>query len=313
MGLCGGERQPVDLDALWGYAAAPEITLEANPTSVEAGRFADFRTAGINRLSLGVQALRDADLKFLGRGHDVAQARDAIDLAAENFDRFSFDLIYARPDQSARAWEAELCEALKLAGDHLSLYQLTIEPGTGFEGAVARGVFTPADPDHAASLYQITQEICVDAGLPAYEISNHARPGGQSRHNLVYWRYGDYAGIGPGAHGRLSVDGQRIATANLRKPERWLSAVRETGVGREERSVLRAAEQASEMLIMGLRLMEGISLSRYEKLAGVPLADERITPLVQEDLLWRRGDRIGTTGRGQLLLDAILRELSDAI
>ncbi|HBF97549.1 MAG TPA: coproporphyrinogen III oxidase, partial [Alphaproteobacteria bacterium] len=152
-----------------------------------------------------------------------------------------------------------------------------------------------------------------DAGLPAYEISNHARPGGQSRHNLVYWRYGDYAGIGPGAHGRLSVDGQRIATANLRKPERWLSAVRETGVGREERSVLRAAEQASEMLIMGLRLMEGISLSRYEKLAGVPLADERITPLVQEDLLWRRGDRIGTTGRGQLLLDAILRELSDAI
>ena len=301
------------IDALWGYAAAPEITLEANPTSVEAGRFADFRTAGINRLSLGVQALRDADLKFLGRGHDVAQARAAIDLAADNFDRFSFDLIYARPDQSARAWEAELCEALRLAGDHLSLYQLTIEPGTGFEGAVARGVFTPADPDHAASLYQITQEICVDAGLPAYEISNHARPGGQSRHNLVYWRYGDYAGIGPGAHGRLSVDGQRIATANLRKPERWLSAVRETGVGREERSVLRAAEQASEMLIMGLRLMEGISLSRYEKLAGVPLADERITPLVQEDLLWRRGDRIGTTGRGQLLLDAILRELSDAI
>lgn len=300
------------IDALWGYELAPEITLEANPTSVEADRFAGFRAAGVNRLSLGVQALRDRDLKFLGRGHDVAQACAALDLAAENFDRFSFDLIYARPDQSARAWEAELREALSLAGDHLSLYQLTIEPGTGFEGAVARGVFTPADADHAATLYEMTQEICADAGLAGYEISNHARPGGQSRHNLVYWRYGDYAGIGPGAHGRLSVDGQRIATANLRKPERWLSSVRESGVGREARNLLSAEEQASEMLIMGLRLAEGISLPRYAALAGVPLPEDRMMPLSIEGLLWRRGDRIGITARGQLLLDAILRDLTAA-
>ncbi len=289
--------------ARWNLDADAEITLEANPTSVEAEKLAAFAAAGVNRVSLGVQALNDADLKFLGRGHSATEARAAVDLARKYFSRMSFDLIYARPNQTPAEWQAELRTAIAMAADHLSLYQLTIEPGTGFEGAVRRGQFTPMQGDMAADLYELTQEICGAHGLPAYEISNHARPGSESRHNLVYWRYGEYAGIGPGAHGRLYRDGAVYATANFRKPERWLEA------GRETCSALGGRDQSVEMVMMGLRLRDGVCTARYAALAGAPLSQDVIQELCEQDLLQQDGHRIKATARGRLLLDGVLAKL----
>jgi oxygen-independent coproporphyrinogen-3 oxidase len=254
--------------ARWMLASDVEITLEANPTSVEAESFRDFRAAGINRVSLGVQSLEPEALAFLGRGHSVDEALAALDLARAHFPRFSFDLIYARPGQDAAAWDAELTRALALAGDHLSLYQLTIEPGTAFHTAHARGDFALPDDDRAGALYELTQARLAEAGLPAYEVSNHARPGGESRHNLVYWRYGDYAGIGPGAHGRLTLDGVKLATRQLRAPERWLATVAQRGDGTEERSEIAAGERLEEMLMMGLRLSEPVPRTRFRRECG---------------------------------------------
>jgi len=289
--------------ARWLLDADAEITLEANPTSVEAAKLAGFAAAGVNRVSLGVQALDDRDLKFLGRGHSADEACKAVDLARGFFARLSFDLIYARPGQTTAQWEAELRAAIAMAADHLSLYQLTIEPGTGFEGAVKRGQFTPMQGDLAADLYELTQEICGAHGLPAYEISNHARPGAGSRHNLIYWRYGEYAGIGPGAHGRLHQNGAVYATANFRKPERWLED------GRETFQALSGRDQSVEMLMMGLRLSEGVSMPRFAALAGAPLAPENLTELVAQDLLQQAGERIMATAKGRLLLDGVLAKL----
>ena len=287
----------------WVLETDAEITLEANPTSVEAEKFAGFSLAGVNRVSIGVQALKDADLKFLGRRHSAHEARKAADLARRIFPRFSFDLIYALPGQTPTAWETELREAIGMAVDHLSLYQLTIEQGTGFEGAVRRGEFIPAPSDLAADLFELTQEICEAEGLHAYEVSNHAKPGAESRHNLAYWRYGEYAGIGPGAHGRLHADGAVYATANFRKPERWLAERRESAVA------LSGREQALEMLLMGLRLNEGVSLARFQALMGAPLPSGAIRELSANGLLSVNGGRIATTAQGRLLLNAVLTEL----
>jgi oxygen-independent coproporphyrinogen-3 oxidase len=233
------------------------VTLEANPTSVEAGRFRGFRTAGVNRVSLGVQALDDGDLRRLGRLHSAAEALAAVEIAAQSFERFSFDLIYARPDQTPAAWGAELKEAIARAAEHLSLYQLTIEPGTWFERLHAAGRLPVPGDEEARALFDLTQEICEARGLPAYEISNHARPGAESRHNLVYWRYGEYAGVGPGAHGRLVTPDGRVAVATERHPEAWLERVEADGNGLVEEEILSAEEEGDEFLVMGLRLREG--------------------------------------------------------
>ena len=252
--------------ANWSVEPDAEITLEANPTSVEAGRFRGYRAAGVNRLSIGVQALDDADLKALGRRHDVAEAVEAVRIAASIFPRYSFDLIYARPGQSEKAWRAELREAIKLAGEHLSLYQLTIEPETIFERLWRAGKLAIPDEDLARALFDATQEIAEDAGLPAYEVSNHARPGAESRHNLVYWRYGEYAGVGPGAHGRLITPEGRRAQATEKHPEMWLTQVESEGHGLIENAPLSAEEQGDEFLLMGLRLREGVDRARFEAL-----------------------------------------------
>ena len=245
------------LDAVtrhWHVPNGIEITLEANPSSVEATRFRGYRDAGVNRVSLGVQALNDRDLRFLGRLHDVAGALDAIRLARAIFPRMSFDLIYARPGQTVEAWTAELEEAISYAVDHLSLYQLTIEEGTPFYGLHRAGKLVVQDGEQSAILYETTQEVTEKHGLPAYEVSNHARPGAESRHNLTYWRYGDYAGVGPGAHGRLTREGHKFATATERHPEQWLERVESRGSGLVESVELAESEQADELLLMGLRL-----------------------------------------------------------
>jgi putative oxygen-independent coproporphyrinogen III oxidase len=297
----------------WTLAADVEITLEANPTSVEAERFRDFRAAGINRASLGVQALDPAALAFLGRGHSVGEALAAVELAREHFPRFSFDLIYARPGQEAAQWDAELERALALAGDHLSLYQLTIEPGTAFHNAHARGDFAVPDDDSAGALYELTQARLAQAGLPAYEISNHARPGGESRHNLVYWRYGDYVGIGPGAHGRLTRDGVKLATRQLRAPERWLAAVERRGEGTEERSEIAAAERLEEMLMMGLRLREAVPRARFRRECGAEpegvLDSGRLARLVDAGFLVLDDEGLRATAEGRQRLNAVLGAL----
>jgi putative oxygen-independent coproporphyrinogen III oxidase len=301
--------------ARWPLASDAEITLEANPTSVEAQRFRDFRAAGVNRASLGVQALDPAALAFLGRGHSVDEALAAVELSRASFPRFSFDLIYARPGQDAAQWNAELQRALALAGDHLSLYQLTIEPGTAFHTAHARGDFALPDDDRAGALYELTQARLADAGLSAYEISNHARPGGESRHNLVYWRYGDYVGIGPGAHGRLTLDGVKLATRQLRAPERWLAAVERRGEGTEERSAISETERLEEMLMMGLRLNESVPRARFRReCAAEPeavLDTARLARLVEGGflILDEAGLRATTEGRQRLnaVLGALLR------
>ncbi len=298
----------------WDLAKDAEITLEANPTSVEAGRFRGYRDAGVNRVSMGVQALNDADLKALGRMHSAAEARAALDVARGVFDRVSFDLIYARQNQSAEAWRAELKEALGMAIDHLSLYQLTIETGTRFGELHARGGLRglPSD-DIAADMYLATQEICDAAGMPAYEISNHARrrsnSGAESRHNLIYWRYGDYVGVGPGAHGRLTTEAGRMATETIRDPAAWLDAVATNGTGRAQYESLSRADQAVEYLMMAMRLTEGADLARYARLAGSSVDDARLAPLIEDGLAVRDGDRLAVTARGRPVLNAILRQL----
>ncbi|PHR23333.1 MAG: coproporphyrinogen III oxidase [Hoeflea sp.] len=297
--------------AAWVVPEGIEITLEANPSSVEAGRFRGYRQAGVNRVSMGVQALNDPDLKRLGRLHDRADALKAIGLARDIFPRMSFDLIYARPDQTAQAWAAELEEAISLAADHLSLYQLTIEEGTPFYGLHKAGKLIVPDGDLSAELYELTRQVCESHGLPAYEVSNHARPGAESRHNLTYWRYGDYAGIGPGAHGRLSTKAGKIATATERTPEQWLKLVAENGHGMVETSELSAAEQADELLLMGLRLREGINLKRWGALAGRDLDRDRTDFLIHHGMIEQMdADRIRCTPAGMLVLDAVVADLA---
>ncbi|MGE5266222.1 MAG: radical SAM family heme chaperone HemW [Deltaproteobacteria bacterium] len=270
----------------WSIVPGAEITLEANPNSVEAGRFAGYRAAGVNRVSIGVQSLRDDELKRLGRLHSVAEARAAIEIAQGTFDRFSFDLIYARPGQTLPEWRQELSEALARAGGHLSLYQLTIEPDTPFADLHARGKLVVPDPDAALDLFALTQEMTLAKGLHAYEISNHAVPGEESRHNLVYWRYGAYAGVGPGAHGRLVLrDGKRLATATQRNPERWVECVETAGHGFVEEQCLSLEEQADEMLLMGLRLAEGVDLQTMARRFGFAPSGSQIAELKSLRLL----------------------------
>ncbi|MGA7323182.1 MAG: radical SAM family heme chaperone HemW [Rhodomicrobium sp.] len=299
--------------AHWTIEDTCEITLEANPSSVEAARFAGYRSAGVNRVSIGVQSLKDEQLRFLGRLHSAAEARDAVAIAARHFERVSFDLIYARPGQSEAEWRHELTEALSMARGHLSLYQLTIEPETAFFALHKHGKLRIPNAELAANLYDLTQIICEAAGLPAYEVSNHAQPGHESRHNLTYWRYGDYLGIGPGAHGRFTKDGIKIAAAAIKSPEAWYAEVLKCGNGCKEHIKLTAHEQAEEMVLMGLRLREGISLRALQAKTGynVPLAE--IEALEEESLLRRENDRIRTSRRGRLVLNAITEKLANAL
>ncbi|WP_212522902.1 radical SAM family heme chaperone HemW [Actibacterium sp. MT2.3-13A] len=299
-----------EIRATWPCANDLEVTLEANPTSVEAGRFRGYAQAGVNRLSMGIQALNDDDLRKLGRLHSLEEARQAFDIAREHFDRISFDLIYARQDQTPAQWRAELREALSMAVDHLSLYQLTIEQGTAFGDRYARGKLAGLpDEDNAGDMYFITQEICEAAGLPAYEVSNHARSGAESRHNLIYWRYGDYAGIGPGAHGRLTIGGQRYATDTGLSPAGWLQQVERTGTGEATRTALRLTDQAGEYLMMGLRLAGGIDLPRYERLAGSPLPSNTLEDLQEMGMVQREGPVLRATKDGRAVLNAVIRAL----
>ena len=289
-----------------------EITLEANPTSVEAARLDGFRTAGVNRVSLGVQALDGPSLKFLGRGHSADEALAAVAIARARFPRVSFDLIYARPGQGLADWRAELGRALALGPDHLSVYQLTIEQGTAFWGAWSRGTLVMPSEDLQADLFDLTTEVTSAAGLPAYEVSNHARPGFESRHNLTYWRYGDYAGLGPGAHGRLTLGGHASALEAERKPEAWLAAA-EAGDGTALSTPLDPATRAAELLMMGLRLSEGVPLARFAATIGAPLADfvptARIDQLVSEGFLTLADDVLVATPPGRLMLNALLGRL----
>jgi len=295
----------------WRVAPDVEITLEANPTSVEAARCRGFRAAGVNRVSLGVQSLDDAALKELGRLHSAQEALDAVAIARANFERYSFDLIYARPRQSLESWAAELRRALAHAGDHLSMYQLTIEPDTPFFGLHKAGKLVVPNEDLARDLYDLTQAICVKAGLPAYEISNHARPGGECRHNLVYWRGHDYAGIGPGAHGRLTIDGRRVATETEKRPESWLMRVEAAGSGLIVDEKLTAGEAADEFLLMGLRLAEGIEPARYTALSGRTLDPKRIAVLREEGAVETTTDgRLRVTLSGFPILDAVVADLA---
>ena len=288
----------------WPLADDVEITLEANPSSVEADRFADLRAAGINRVSLGVQAFDDERLAFLGRAHSAREGLDAIATAQRNFARVSFDLIYALPGDTEQQWSSDLDRAIGVGTEHLSLYQLTIEPGTRFAAMAVKGTLTPLDADHAGGLFELTQARTAAAGIPAYEISNHARPGAESRHNLTYWRYGDYAGIGPGAHGRRNGR----ATLRHRKPENWLTAISRNNHGIELEEALTDSERATEALVMGLRLAEGLDVER----SGLePFVNRHaIARLTEQGLLVRDGTRIAATSAGMLLLDAILREIA---
>jgi oxygen-independent coproporphyrinogen-3 oxidase len=299
-----------EAEALWGLSQAVEINLEANPTSVEAGKFRDYARAGVNRLSMGVQALNDTDLKALGRMHSVAEAEAAFGVAREVFARVSFDLIYARMGQTVAAWETELSRALAMTVDHFSLYQLTIEAGTRFGELYDLGKLKVPEDDLAAEMYELTQAMTAEAGLPAYEVSNHARPGAQSRHNLVYWHYGDYAGIGPGAHGRLTLpDGRRVATVTARIPGDWLEAVAEQGHAMVEESAVAPQDQAIEYMLLALRLAEGADLRRYERLAGKPLDAKRIAGLSADGLVQQIGDRLAATARGRIVLNRVQAEL----
>ena len=296
--------------ATWRLANDVEITLEANPTSIESGRFSAYAEAGVNRVSMGMQALNDDDLRRLGRMHSVAEGRAAFDIARKHFNRVSFDLIYARQDQDLPAWEAELREALAMAVDHFSIYQLTIEDGTAFGLRHAAGKLRGLpDDDKAADMYLRTQEICEAAGLPAYEVSNHARPGAESRHNLIYWRYGDYVGIGPGAHGRLTLNGQRHATDTEKMPARWLSLVEENGSGETLREALPYDEQAIEFLLFGLRLAEGIDPARYRALSGQDLNAAKLSALQEIGMITLEQGRILVTKDGRAVLNAVIREL----
>lgn len=297
----------------WKLAPDAEITLEANPTSVEQARLADIRAAGVNRVSLGVQALDDQALKFLGRGHSAAEALAAVDTAARLFDRFSFDLIYGRPEQTVDGWSAELRRALTWSADHISVYQLTLEAGTPFHALWRQGRLTPLEEDAAAALYEVTQEILEAAGMPAYEVSNHAMPGGESRHNLTYWRYGDYAGIGPGAHGRLTLDGRRIGTQRVRSPDAWLRQIDETGDGMESQEPLDPGAQLDEAMLMGLRLAEGIPETRLRGIVGRGFDDAfdpaRLSALIEGGFLDREGGWLRATPAGRTRLNAVIAHL----
>jgi len=298
-----------EAERLWGFSPGIEITLEANPSSVEAANFASLAAAGVNRVSLGLQALEDEALRFLGRLHDVREGLAALEVAQRHFARVSFDLIYARPGQSAEDWRGELERALSFGTGHLSLYQLTIEEGTRFATDVRLGAFAPLEDDPAAELFALTREMMMAAGLPAYEVSNHARPGEESRHNLTYWRYGDYIGIGPGAHGRRN----HFATTRHRKPENWLSAIDRNQHGIAEERALAEPEQAAEALLMGLRLAEGVSLAaltrRFGLAPGALVKPGKLDLYRGLGLTWRKGQRLGVTERGMPLLDALLGEL----
>lgn len=296
--------------ATWPMVNDPEITLEANPGSVEAGRFRGFREAGVNRVSMGIQALNDADLKRLGRLHSVQDARQAFDIARNCFDRVSFDLIYARQDQTLAAWQAELETALSMAVDHLSMYQLTIEDGTAFGDRFTRGGLKGLpDEDVQADMYALTQEVCAAHGMPAYEVSNHARPGSESRHNLIYWRMGDYVGVGPGAHGRMTLNGQRWATEAPRAPGDWLTRVESGQPGELPRTLVGLADQATEYLLMSMRLSEGMDIARYEALAGAPLQHGKIANLGDLGLVRVESGRMIATVAGRMVLNGVLREL----
>ncbi|MCW2275590.1 coproporphyrinogen III oxidase [Rhodoblastus acidophilus] len=296
----------------WKLDPQAEITLEANPTSVEATRFAGYRAAGVNRVSVGVQALNDADLKMLGRMHSVDEAFRALDVATKTFPRASFDLIYARPGQSPQAWAAELTEALKRAPEHLSLYQLTIEPDTMFERLFDAGKLKMPKADVARALWDVTQELTEKAGMPAYEISNHARPGCESRHNLIYWRYGEYAGVGPGAHGRvISAKGGRRAQATEPHPEMWLTVVETEGHGLIEDEALSTEAQGDEFLLMGLRLAEGIDPARFQNLTGKRFEASRVADLIAHGMVeYTRQGRIRVTSEGFPVLDAVVADLA---
>jgi oxygen-independent coproporphyrinogen-3 oxidase len=302
------------LDAIgkhWSTSPTVEVTLEANPTSVDATRFHGYRAAGVNRVSLGVQALDDASLKMLGRLHTAREALDAVAIARSAFDRYSFDLIYARPDQTPREWTDELTYAISEAAEHLSLYQLTIEEGTPFFGLHAAGKLKTPDEATARILYDVTQEVCAKHGLPAYEISNHARPGAECRHNLVYWRGQEYAGIGPGAHGRLDIGGIRHALATEKRPEAWLMRVETNGHGIVTDDLLNREERADEFLLMGLRLAEGIDPRRYAALSGRELDAGRITVLREEGAITvDPSGRLRVTQAGFPLLDAVVADLA---
>ncbi len=294
-------------ERLWGFAPDIEITLEANPSSVEAANFAALASAGVNRVSLGVQALDDAALRFLGRLHGVDEALAALDVAQAHFARTSFDLIYARPHQSAEQWEAELTRALSFGTDHLSLYQLTIEAGTRFATMVREGAFTPLEDDPAADLFTLTRAITAKAGMPAYEVSNHARKGQESRHNLTYWRYQDYAGIGPGAHGRRGG----VATTRHKKPENWLTAIEARGDGIAEARKLGSPEQAAEAMLMGLRLTEGLDVDAMARRFGVESVVDagKLAFYTRQGLMWQQGATIGATEAGMSLLNALIAEV----
>ncbi|OPF93212.1 radical SAM family heme chaperone HemW [Rhodopseudomonas palustris] len=302
------------LDAIarhWQVEPGAEVTLEANPTSVEATRFRGYRAAGVNRVSLGVQALDDASLKALGRLHSAEEALNAVAIAKSAFDRYSFDLIYARPGQTAAMWEAELRYAIGEAAEHLSLYQLTIEPDTPFYSLHKAGKLPTPDEAEARALYDVTQSVCAELGLPAYEISNHARPGAECRHNLIYWRGHEYAGIGPGAHGRLDIGNARYATATEKRPESWLMRVEATGHGLIADEHLTSEERADEFLLMGLRLAEGIDPQRYQLLSGRPLDPSRIALLREEGAIAVDADgRLRVTQEGFPVLDAVVADLA---
>ncbi|MCH2393574.1 radical SAM family heme chaperone HemW [Oceanibaculum sp.] len=297
----------------WRLDKGVEITLEANPTSVEAALLAGFRNAGVNRVSLGVQALNDADLKFLGREHSAREALEAVDIAARLFDRFSFDLIYARPGQTVAAWEAELRQALSHAVGHISAYQLTIEEGTPFHLRHARGEFRIPDEDTGAALYEATQDLLEQAGLPSYEISNHARPGEESRHNLAYWRYVDYVGIGPGAHGRLTIDGEKLATRQHRAPQIWLERVERDGNATQAELPVSVEERLTEMLMMGLRTVEGVPVERFIRETGQPLESAldstRLARLTEGGFLITDAAGLRATAEGRQRLNALLPAL----
>ncbi len=295
----------------WSVASDIEVTLEANPTSVEAARFRGYRAAGVNRVSLGVQALDDAALKELGRLHSAQEALDAVKVARTIFERYSFDLIYARPRQTLQVWAAELKRAIAEAAEHLSLYQLTIEPDTPYFGLHKTGKLITPDEDLARDFYDLTQEICANAGLPGYEVSNHARPGAECRHNLVYWRGYDYVGVGPGAHGRLTIDGRRYATETEKHPEAWLTRVERKGHGLVVDESLTATEQADEYLLMGLRLAEGIDAQRFAILAGHALDPTRMATLQNDGIVETSADgHFRVTQRGLPILNAVVAALA---
>ncbi len=295
----------------WAVSRDVEITLEANPSSVEAKRFAGYRDAGVNRVSLGIQALNDPDLRSLGRLHDVESALNALEIAKNTFDRISFDLIYARPRQSVAAWREELERALKHAADHLSLYQLTIERDTPFYDLHQAGKLPVPSHDEGADFYEVTQELCDRHGLPAYEISNHAQPGAECRHNLLYWRYGDYAGVGPGAHGRIDIDNHRYATATEKNPEKWLNAVESEGHGMTVRDRLNDEETGDEYLLMALRMVEGVDFVRYRALSGREIDPDKVDELISYGLVARLGNRrIRATRDGFFVLDALVADLA---